>query len=216
MHHYWCTTVVEKKIYRKDTNSSMNHTWLSLFAATRTLMLQTVHCVLTFSMKCFDNCTLPGCFAADQPTNRKKNSISLNFFFYILQSCWFILHFWASGHKYSLTNFFEPIDVTFKVFFRLWTSRNWKKILNQSERKMTVSCHATFRIKSIGRKWKCEHTHIKNEIIIFFQENYCVRTKHAQLFVIHYAWSRTVSKVLTGAIKNNLKIKIFGVGFTNL
>lgn len=69
-----------KKIYRKDTNSSMNHTWLSIFAATRTLMLLTVHCVFIFSMKCIDNCTLPGCFAADQPTNRKKNSISLYFF----------------------------------------------------------------------------------------------------------------------------------------
>lgn len=136
----------------------MNHTWLSIFAATRTLMLQTVHCVFTFSMKCIDNCTLPGCFAADQPKNRKKNSISL-YFFYIMQSCWFILHFWASGHKYSLTNFFESIDGTFKVFFLFMNFQKLKKKSKNREKKMTVSCHATYRIKSIGRKWKCEHTH---------------------------------------------------------
>lgn len=90
--------------------------------------------------------------------NRKKNSISL-FFFYIMQSCWFILHFWASGHKYSLTNFFESIDGTFKVFSLFMNFQKLKKKSKNREKKMTVSCHATYRIKSIGRKWKCEHTH---------------------------------------------------------
>lgn len=55
--------------------------------------------------------------------------------------------------------FLSQLMVRLRFFFSVYEFSETEKKSKKREKKMTVSCHATYRIKSIGRKWKCEHTH---------------------------------------------------------